>query len=167
MNPFIRLLYAVLIAVAVVTFVGMGIATFYPAPKAPDYPQTPAIADKVGDNSPSAAAQHDYEVAYARYQEDNKNYSRTVSVLGSVIAVAVVGVGLYVRRRSDVIGEGIALGGVATSVYAVVTAVTADDRVMRFVAVSVFLASSIAVVYVLVSDQAQVKKQPSKSTAAK
>ena len=150
MNPFIRLLYAVLIAVAVVTFVGMGIATFYPAPEAPTYGYS-----VVGKEGPSAVEQRAFDDANKRYQTDSKTYNRTVSLVGSLLAVAIVTGGLYLRRRSDVIGEGIAFGGVATSVYGIVTAVSADDRVMRFVAVSIFLASSIVVVYVQVSDRAQ------------
>lgn len=157
MNTFIRLLYALLIAAAVVTFVSVGVYTFYPAPKAPDYPMTPAIAQK-GDSGPSAAAQQAYDEAYKQYQKDNQAYSRNISIIGTALAAIIVAGGLYVRRRSDIIGEGLALGGIATSVYGVVTAVVADDRIMRFVSVSVFLAGAIVVVYVLFNDKSEPKK---------
>ena len=149
MNTFIRLLYAVLIAAAVVTFVSVGIYTFYQPPKAPDYPQVPALAQKDGSTAgPSQAAQAAYDRAYKQYQADNQTYSRNISIVGTALAVAIVAGGLYVRRRSDVIGEGLTLGGIGTSIYGVTTAVIADDRVMRFLAVSVFLAAAILVVYV-------------------
>ena len=152
MNTFIRLLYAVLIAAAVVTFVSVGIYTFYPAPKAPDYPQVPAIAQKDG-SGPSQAAQQAYDTAFKQYQQDNQTYSRNISIIGTGLAVIIVAGGLYVRRRSEVIGEGLTLGGIATSVYGIATAVVADDRVMRFAAVTVFLASAIVVVYVQFNDK--------------
>lgn len=160
MNTFIRLLYAILIAAAVVTFVSVGVYTFYPAPKAPEYPHGPAIATKA--EGPSEAEQRAYEDALTAYQDASKVYNRNISIIGTSLAVVIVAGGLYVRRRSDIIGEGLALGGIATSVYGITTAVMADDRVMRFLAVTVFLASAIVVVYVQFNDRAT--KAPTKKS---
>lgn len=149
MNPFIRLIYALLVAAATVAFVGVGIYTFYPEPQPPTYPQQIRPLEKGIDqpvNSPNSGVD-EYQQAYDHYQNDLKTYYRNVSIIGSVLAVVVVAAGLYLRRRADIIGEGLALGGVASTIYAIVTASMADDRIMRFVAVCLFLAAAIVVVY--------------------
>lgn len=166
MNTFIRLLYAILIAAAVVTFVSVGVYTFYPAPKAPDYPQL-SMPVKGDANQPSTEQQRKYDEDFKQYQEDSRVYSRNISVIGTVLAAGIVAGGLYVRRKSDIIGEGLALGGIATSIYGVTTAVMADDRIMRFVSVSVFLASAIVVVYVLFNDKNAAAVPTVKSPAKK
>lgn len=151
MNTFIRLLYSLLIAAAVVTFVGVGIYTFYPAPKAPVYPEV--VSTKGESIGPSAEQQRSYNKANEQYQKDNVAYSRNISLVGTVLAAGIIVGGLYVRRRADIIGEGLSLGGIATSIYAVAMASIADDRVMRFIAVTVFLAGAILVVYIQFNDK--------------
>jgi hypothetical protein len=155
MNTFIRLLYAVLIASAVVAFVGVGIYTFYPSPKAPTY-QTTYPMEKGIDQ---AAEANSYEHALSAYQDDLKVYQRNVSIVLAVLTPLIVLAGLWLTKRLDIIGEGLALGGVGTSIYAVTMASMADDRILRFVAVTLFLASVIAVVYVKFSEAMPVKKR--------
>lgn len=151
MNTLIRLLYSVLIAAAVVAFVAIGIYTFYPAPTAPTYPMMPMaakstdIAQPIG--TPAPEAEQLYQTQLSNYQNDLKAYQRNVSIILVVASAAIVGLGLWLRSRSDIIGEGLSLGGIGTSIYAIGTAVAADDRIMRFVAVSLFLASVLVVVY--------------------
>jgi hypothetical protein len=148
MNVFIRLLYAILIASAVVAFVGVGIYTFYPAPQAPTYPMTPAkgIAQPIGGGDTQQAAD-DYQQALDQYNTDRATYQRNVSIILAVLTPIVVVAGLWLQKRLDIIGEGLALGGVGLSIYAITAASIADDRIMRFIAVTFFLASVIAVVY--------------------
>ena len=160
MNTFIRLLYAILIAAAVVTFVGVGIYTFYPSPQQPENPQTPAIAQKGEVSEITQAQQAAYDQAYKQFQDDSKVYSRNISIIGTVMAVGIVAAGLFVRRHNGIIGEGLSLGGIATSIYGVTTAVMSEDRIIRFVAVTVFLASAIVVVYVQFSEK---KPAPTKA----
>lgn len=150
MNPFIRLIYALIIAAAAVAFIGVGISTFYPEPQAPTYPQQIVPFEK-GITQPIAPGGNggvdEYQQALDRYQAERATYYRNVSIVGSILAVIIVAGGLYLRRRADIIGEGLALGGVATTTYAIVTATIADNRIMRFVAVTLFLAAAILVVY--------------------
>ena len=141
MNTFIRLLYAILLAVSVVTFIGVAIFSLYQPPKYPDYPRTYS-SDSVQDT----AAQKQFDKLSDQYTKDTKNYHRNVSyILLPLAVIAIVG-GLYLFGRSEVIGEGVALGGVATSVYAIITTSIADARVARLIAVTVLLAGVIAVV---------------------
>lgn len=157
MNTFIRLLYSLLIAGAVITFVGVSVNTFYPGPTAPAYAPIP---DKSGQIDQTQEAM--YRKAYDAYQADQKAYSRMVSIVLSVLVAVIMASGLWLRRRADIIGEGLALGGIGTSIYAVVMASTADDRIMRFAAVSVFLAATIVIVYVQFSGK-EMKQTPAKA----
>ena len=151
MNTLIRLLYSILIAAAVVAFVTIGIYTFYPAPTTPSYPMMPMttkstdIAQPVG--SPAPEAEQLYQARLATYQNDLKTYQRNVSIILVVLAAGVITLGLRLRSRSDIIGEGLALGGIGASIYAIGTTVAADDRIMRFVAVTVFLVGVLVVTY--------------------
>ena len=151
MNTFIRLLYAVLIAAAVVTFIGVGIFTFYPAPQMPNYPAEPIPLKGVIDQPASGALmtrqQQDYQQQLDQYQRDLKDYNRNISVILVVLSAGIVAFGLWLRTRSDIIAEGLQLGGIGTSIYAIVAASQADHRIMRFLAVTLFLASVIIVVY--------------------
>ena len=161
MNIFIRLLYAILIAAAVVTFVSVGIWSFYPGPKTPECLRTPSIAQKV--DGPSQDEQQKCDEEIKQYDKDTQAYNRTISIIGTVLAAGIVVGGLYIRRRSDIIGEGLSLGGIATSVYGVTTAVIAEDRIMRFVAVTVFLASAIVIVYVQFNERNELKPAAKKT----
>lgn len=166
MNPFIRLIYALLIAGATVAFVGVSIYTFYPAPQPPTYPQQIMPLEK-GINqplgSPASGGIDEYQQAYERYQAELKTYYRNVSIIVSVVAIVMVAGGMYLRRRADIIGEGLSLGGVGSTIYGVVTASMADDRVMRFVAVTLFLAAAILVVHTEFSSKAAAsEKAPAK-----
>ncbi len=144
MNIFIRLLYSLLIAAAVVAFVGVGINTFYPSPKQPTDIVMPATDKALG---PDQNQKDDYQQAWERYQAELSTYNRNVSIiLMPLAAVAVIG-GLWLRNRSDIIGEGVALGGVGNSIYSVIASSIADNRGLRFGAVTLFLASVIVVVY--------------------
>lgn len=164
MNTFIRLLYALLIAAAVVTFVAVGIYTFYPAPKAPTYPIMPVMEKGIAQPAPGTGTipvpntADDYQRSYDAYIAAKNTYQRNVSIIVSVIAAGIVMLGLWLRSRSDIIGEGLALGGVGNSIYAVVAASMADNRIMRFVAVTLFLASVLVIVYFKFNEKSPAKK---------
>ena len=162
MNTFIRLLYAILIAAAVVTFVGVGIYTFYPAPKAPNPEMTPAIAQKVPPEGTPADGDA-YQQQWDAYNASLKVYQRNVGIILAILTPLIVIAGLWLQKRQEIIGEGLELGGVGTSIYAVTMASMADDRIVRFVAVTLFLASVIAVVYFKFSEAAT--KKPARKKA--
>jgi len=155
MNSFIRLLYSLLVAVAVVLFIGVGIHSFYQPPKAPEYPEySHAITE---EDSQLQEKQFSYDQQYKRYSEDQKQYHRNVTLmLLPAAALATVG-GIRLLRRNEIIGEGLALGGIATSIYAVITASMGEAPVARFVAVSILLAGTLLLVQRRFNDQTGVK----------
>jgi hypothetical protein len=143
MNAFIRLLYALLLALTVVAFVGVGIFSFYQPPKQPQYPDVSASATEAQSDAANDAYNRDQDA----YNKHNKTYQRTVAITLLVITVPVVLAGLYIFKRSGVIGEGLALGGIGTTIYAIIAASIADARILRFIAVSALLIGVLLVSY--------------------
>jgi H+/gluconate symporter-like permease len=146
MNAFIRLLYAVLIAIAVVVFVGVGINSVFPGPKSPEYPHSIAPAKDPSTDKEFQKQQQDFDKSFKDYQNEQKQHSKKLSTILIPLAIIIVAGGLWYMKRSDIIGEGVALGGVGTSVYGVIAASMADHRLLRFLAVTVLLAGAILVV---------------------
>ncbi len=139
MNAFIRLLYALLVAGAVVAFTGLAIFSFYQPPKPPQYPTSDYSSNQT--DAEYNREQKIYTAALARHDKDEKSYQRNVTYVLLPAALLAAIVGLYlIRRRSEAIGEGLALGGVAISIYAIITASLADARILRFIAVTILLA---------------------------
>lgn len=144
MNSLIRLLYALLVAASVVTFVGLGVYSFYLPPKAPAYPDYSYTGS--GDAAYERTSK-EYDKKYKAYEKKQKNYQRNVTYAVLPLAVFFVLTGLYLFRRSDVIGEGVALGGIATSIYAIITASIAEARILRFLAVTLLLVGVLLLTY--------------------
>jgi hypothetical protein len=143
MNALIRLLYALLVAGAVVTFVGFGIYSLFQPPKYPEYPDyNSSMSDSEYNRQ-----EKKYDQLVKQYEKKQKEYMRNATYIALPLVIVFVLVGLYVFRKSDVVGEGIALGGIATSVYAIVTASLADARILRFLAVTLLLVSALLVTY--------------------
>lgn len=159
MNAFIRLLYAVLIAIAVVVFVGVAINSVYPGPKSPEYPQATSLAEDPSKDTEYQKRQAAFDKSFKEYQNEQKEYSKKLSMILVPLAAAILIGGLWYMKRSDIIGEGIALGGVATSVYGIITASVADHRLMRFAAVTVLLVGAILVVQHRFSEPTAKKKK--------
>lgn len=158
MNAFIRLLYAILIAVAVVVFVGVSVYTFYPAPKAPQYP-TSIVTPAEGKEGDFQKQQETYQKSYDQFRESEKNYQRNVSGVLVPLALGIVAGGIWLKKRDEIISEGVALGGVATSIYATIMGAMSENRIMRFVSVTSFLVSAVVVVYYQFREAPKPKKK--------
>lgn len=133
MSAFIRLLYALLVAGAVVTFVGVGITTIYPGPKGPDYPVYS------GNEKDSQKSYEEFDKQQKAFKSVQQQYYQKVAIAGLVLAVVALAGGLFLLTKMEVIGEGLALGGIATSVYAIVTSSIGDQKVVRLLSVITLL----------------------------
>lgn len=152
MNALIKLLYALLVAGALIVFVGFGIYSFYQPPKMPKYP---SYDYSRYDSATYKRQQNVYNHAMDRYDADTKKYQEHVTYMLLPIALVSAVAGLYLmrRRRAEVIGEGLALGGAGISIYAIIMASFADARVLRFIAVSLLLAVTLLLAYFRFSPQ--------------
>lgn len=149
MKTLIDFIYTVLIGAAVAVFIGFGIWSFYQGPKGPEYPSYSTI----GPTGPSEEQEKEFQQKQTRfeqemkeYNEKNKPYSKKVSgiALGAAIVFYIVGLWLY--KRKDVIGEGLALGGVFTSIYAAIRAGIGNSKPQVFISITALLLMLIGVV---------------------
>jgi hypothetical protein len=144
MNALIRELYALLIAGAVVAFVGFGISSLYQPPNYPDFPNN----NYSGYDDPTYQQQQNkYDDSVDNYKKSEKNYQRKATYIALPAALVFLLLGLYIFKSSDVIGEGLGLGGAGISIYAIATASISDNRRLRFLAVTVLLLSILVIAH--------------------
>jgi hypothetical protein len=138
---FLKGLYVVAIAVVLVLLVIVGVEAFYPAPTYPEYNPPP-----VDYNSTEYQEwEQQWAQAYEEYQQEAAVYHRNIFFivlpLGAVFAV----VGTFVRRRLDLFGAGLILGGIGTMIFAL----TPYDlgAILRFIGIAATLAVLVFVGY--------------------
>ena len=88
--------------------------------------------------------QEENDRMWREHDRKQKDYNRniTYALIPAAAVITAAGV-VLMRRRSDVVGEGISLGGIATSIYAIITSSIAGHETMRLLAVTLFLASAV------------------------
>jgi hypothetical protein len=145
MNAFIKLLYALLIAGTVVTFVGFGTYSLYQLPKDVYHTNTYDYSDV--PDSTYQTRENEITKLEDQHDKDVKTYHRNVTYIALASSVVFTALGLVIYRESDVFGEGLALGGVATCIYAIEQASEAEARILRFAAVSLLLVSVLVLTY--------------------
>jgi hypothetical protein len=137
----LRVIYVLAIAVALALLVVAGVEAFYPAPSYPEYNPPP-----VDYNSTEYQEwQQEWTEAVAVYEQEaavhDRNIFFVVLPLGAVFAV----VGTFVRRRQDIFGAGLILGGIGTMIFAVTPYDL--DNIPRFIGIAVILAVLVFVGY--------------------
>jgi hypothetical protein len=146
----IKIIYTVFLALMVALFVGLGIDAFYPGPKPPDYPveleQNTDINHQ--ETSEEKALRLEYNQKERQYQEDSKGYNRNVSIISLLAAIAILVASLTLLSKIKMIADGILLGGVFTTCYAIIRGLMAEDSRFRFVVVCVGLAIALTFVYI-------------------
>jgi hypothetical protein len=143
MKTFIDFVYTILIGISVLLFVSLGIWTFYSGPKMPSYPQGPYTYAQ----QPTTEQQKQFEKQQQQFDKDmkvyndkQKPYGRNVSAISLGAGIIFFAAGLFLIRKNDIVGEGLALGGVFTLVYAAIRAVTASSKPFVFASVCLVLA---------------------------
>ena len=138
---FLRGVYVVAIAVALILLVIVGVEAFYPAPPYPEYPEPQPPYD-----SPEYEEweQEWMEVQEAYQQEaavHHRNIFFIVLPLGALFAV----VGTFIQRRLGIFGAGLILGGIGTMIFALTPYDL--DNILRFAGIAATLAVLIFVGY--------------------
>lgn len=138
----IKFLYTLFLAVILVTFVGVGIAAFYKAPKQPEYPiglSYPVMEDK----STQSAVMRDEQIKFEKSQRDfskiNEIYSKNVSTISVAAALMILVLSITLLSKISFISDGLLLGGVFTLIYAIIRGFGAGDEMFRFIVVSIGL----------------------------
>jgi len=134
MMRFLRVVYVVAIAVVLVLVVIFGVEAFYPAPSSPEY--DPPTWDY--NSTEYQEWQQEWEEAQEEYQQEVAAYHRNIFFivlpLGAVFAVG----GTFIRRRLDIFGAGLILGGIGTMISAITPYDL--DNILRFAGIAATLA---------------------------
>lgn len=147
----IKLIYTIFLALLVSLFVGLGISSFYPGPKAPDYPQTFTNQKEACNCQPTAeeiAAIRAFEQEQKNYMEKEQVYSRNVSIISLIAAIIILVSSLTLLNRIKMIADGILLGGVFTTAYSIMRGLMSEDSQFRFIIVTVGLLIALALGYI-------------------
>jgi hypothetical protein len=145
MKDLIRFIYAGLIAISVVVFVGVTSHAVYPGPDFKDY-APPSVTVTTDDGSVGEKEQKESERLWNDYETKRKAHDRNTAIVGLVAGVVSLVIGLWLLRRADIIGEGLALGGVATTIYATMLGASSGSRVVQAIGASLLLVSVLVLV---------------------
>ncbi len=155
----LKFVYSFFLGLLLAVFVGMGVATFYPAPKAPEYPITSHSASSTYDpvNNPDDAKQEaasqskldiEYQAKMNAYNKKAESYNRNVAMIVLAAAVLLSALGLLLEGRIHVLADGLLLGGTFTLLYSIGRSFAGNDPKYSFAVVTVGLAVTIAVGYI-------------------
>lgn len=140
----LKALYIIAIGLLFAGFVGFGVATFYPAPKAPDCLSEPITPTQ---KSTGSATLNDCQQQQKAFSSAEQNYRRNLSVVYLVLSVAVIVLSLFGLGKLAVIGDGITLGGVFLLFVSLGTSFSANNELLRFLSVTAGLAVILFLTY--------------------
>lgn len=161
----IRFLYSIFLGILVALFIGLGVAAFYKAPKAPDYPITLQNATSVTkegvvvESEETKTARIQYEKEQKEYNKLFSTYSRNVSIITLIAAVIVLVISLFLADKIQLISDGLLFGGVLTLLYSIIRGFMGEDEIYRFLVATAGLIMAFIVGYVKFIKP---DKQPSK-----
>jgi len=158
-NKILQIVYTFFLGLLLAIFVGVGISTFYPSPKMPDYP----IELQTYDKEPTPAQtqkQRDYERQSEQHFKETKTYSRNVSIIALVAAVVFLVISLVYEKKIRIIADGVLLGGLFTLLYSIGRGFASEDTKYTFVTVTVGLVVALYLGYHrFIRTQASAKKR--------
>ena len=120
----LRVLYSIGLGIIIVLFVGLGIATFYPAPE---------LSSMV--NLDSAARQ----AAIDAHQSAVHDYNRNVTIAALVSALLILGASIWTESRKPLFAGGFLVGGLLTLIYGLMRGLTSGVTAVAFFSVAVGL----------------------------
>ena len=154
----LKYMYTVFLGVLLATFVGVGIAAFFPSPKQQEYRPTfapyPATKSISGEeiNSTQAARQRLQEqesfIISQQYNQLRQIYNKNVSVIALVCAIIILLISLTLVKNLMYIADGVLLGGVLTLLYSIIRGFDTADNMFRFFVVAVGLCIALFLGYI-------------------
>lgn len=160
----LKFVYSFFLGLLLVVFVGMGVASFYESPKAPDYPKVLETV-KAGPDEYTAEqrkADDAYQEASKDYAARSEDYNRNVSMIVLGAAVILVVLGLTLHAKTDVIADGLLLGGVFTLLYSIGRSFAGQDPQYSFMVVTIGLIITVIVGYLKFIKPLAVSAKPAK-----
>ena len=145
----LKFVYSFFLGLLLAVFVGVGVATFYPTPKAPEYPavlQTSKSPDAYSDQQRKVDEQ--FQKDQKSYSDRLSSYNRNVALIVLSAAVILVVLGLTLHAWVDVLADGLLLGGVFSLLYSIGRSFAGGNPRYSFVIVSAGLVITGVVGYI-------------------
>ncbi len=131
----IKFIYTFFVGILIALFVGVGVNTFYPGPKAPEY-----NSQYEANDAKSIEIQNDYTASYEKYSEDARQHSMTVSIIVLCASVLLLVGGVIYEKKLLFISNSIILGGLFTLIYSISKGFASENNAYSFIAVTAGLA---------------------------
>jgi hypothetical protein len=145
----IKPIYTIFLALIIALFVGLGISTFYPGPKAPEYPVELENVENCCEETPEQQALRiEFNQAMRQYEEEFKSYSRDVSIISLIAAIIILVLSLTLLAKIKMIADGILLGGVFVALYGVIRGLMTEDPQFRFLIITIGLIVALVLGYI-------------------
>jgi hypothetical protein len=137
----LRVIYVLAIAGLLIALVVAGVEAFYPEPEYPGYPgPQPAY-----NTTEWEEWEEDWNGLLEEYRQESAARDRNIFFiilpLGAVLTLA----GTFIRRRLDIFGAGLILGGMGTMIFSIVPSDLGGT--LRFIGIAVALAVLLFVGY--------------------
>ena len=129
----IKPIYTIFLALLIALFVGFGIDTFYPGPKAPRYPiELDAVKAGCEETIEQQTLRKEFNQAQNQFLEEFRPYSRNVSIISLEGSIIILVLSLTLLAKIKMIADGILLGGVFITAYAIIRGFMSDSSQFRF-----------------------------------
>lgn len=137
------------LALLIALFVGLGIDSFYPGPKAPQYPaELDAVKPGCEETIEQKTVREQFNRAQNKFQEESKPYNRNVSIISLAAAIIILISSLTLLSKIKMIADGILLGGVLTTMYAIIRGLMSDNSQFRFLIAAIGLIIALVLGYI-------------------
>lgn len=147
MKDWVKVLYTIFLALLIALFYGLGVAAFYPSPKAPETPVSIGKVEPAQMTAEEKQASLDFEQANQKYNVEMQTYNRNVSMITLVLAVVSLVVSLLLIGGVQIISDALLLGAGFTLIYSIGLGLATGDARYRFIIVSVGLGITLIVGY--------------------
>jgi len=145
----IKPIYTIFLALLIALFIGLGIDTFYPGPKAPEYP-TKLDEARMGceETIEQQTLSKEFNEAQNQFSEELKSYNRDVSTISLVAAITILVLSLTLSAKIKMIADGVLLGGVFVTIYSMIRALMSDSSEFRFLIITIGLIIALTLGYI-------------------
>lgn len=139
-NKILKLVYTFFLGLLLAIFIGVGINTFYPGPKAPVFPSELNTYGKEL-NADEIQTQKQWDKAMEKHNNLMKPYNRNVSLIALTASVILLSVSLAYEKKIKVMADGVMLGGLFVLLYSLGRGFASENSKYVFVVVTVGLAT--------------------------
>ena len=137
-NKIIQAIYTLFLGVLLALFVGVGINTFYPGPKAPEYPAE-SQAYKTDPTPAQDIKQKEFDAKMKAYDQSNQTHSRNTSMIALIAAILLLVVSVFAQDKLKELTDGVMLGGFFTLLYSIILGFVSQNDKYTFIVITIGL----------------------------